>query len=291
MRVAVTLLICATLFAHASGVSAINQTFNSKQCNGCSAVQRDSAAIGQGGQNGAIRYVDDLTSGVLYKYMIEREPIVGGYTYSAIPQVVEPEYQAVTTNLKALWDANSHRFTYKTSITIPASRAGMGNGYDAINSGPAGSAFDVVDPGAGRNNTIDWLRHESNWPVGNQIVFHYQVLVGAYYRMVQGTPITITFDVHFPDGSRADFIFTYPDNNVTYVDKSAIDSAGNPIPQSADDIVRGPGSTGYDFHEPVGDDWTRAEQRFAMYGISITRGYYYACTRDPLTGVHCVHYY
>ncbi len=283
MRLLVTALILGALGSHTTDVFALNQTFSARMCNACTPAQREQMAIGQGGQSGTMRYVDDLSSGILYKYMVEREPIAGGYTYYVTPYPVEPEYQDVVTNVKALWDLNGHRLTYSTTINATAGRS---------TTGPAGSAFDVVDPGPGRNNTITWLMDESHWPVSDTIIFHYQLIIGAGFRMVQGTPITITFDVHFPDGSKADFIFTYPDNQVTYVDKSAVDSKGNPIPQTRDDVVRGPGNnSGYDYRDPEGPDWNRAIQRFNNWGIPIGPGYYWACTRDPVTGINCVHVY
>ena len=279
MRLVITAALVGVFGFQAQQVLALNQTFSAKQCNSCAAAQREQAAIGNGGQSGTMRYVDDLTNGVLYKYMVEREPVAGGWAYYVTPQPVEPEYQDVVDELKAIYDLNSHHFPYTMSLN------------PAAGSGPAASAFDVVDPGPGRNDTITYLKDETHWPVYNQIIFHYQILVGAYYRMVQGTPITIKFEVHFPDGSQADFVLTYPDNDITYVDKSGIDSKGNPIPQSSNDVVREPGGTNYDFRDPVGTDWNRAIQRFTNWGIPISGGYYWACTKDPMTGIHCAHIY
>jgi len=279
MRFFCTFMLFGALGSFGQNAFAVNQTFTAKQCNGCTAAQREQAAIGNGGASGTMRYVDDLTSGILYKYMVEREPVAGGWAYYVTPQPVEPEYQAVVDELKAIWDLNAHKFPYTMTLS------------PAAGSGVAGSAFAVVDDGPGRNNTIAWLKDESHWPLYNQIIFHYQLLVGAYYRMVQGTPITIKFEVHFADGSQADFQLTYPGNDVTYVPKSAIDSKGNPIPDEPADVVRSPGGTNYDYRDPVGTDWNRAIQRFNNWGIPISRGYYWACTKDPMTGIHCAHIY
>jgi len=155
---------------------------------------------------------------------------------------------------------------------------------------PATSAFDIVDPGAGRTNTLNWARDQSHWPLGNTLLFHYQLLIGSVWSVRTGQPISIKFELHFPDGSVADVVYVYPDNTMTYVDKSAFDSKGNPIPQSSNDIVRTPnGRQDYDFSNPFGSDLNRAIQRFQSFGIPVVAGSYYACTTDPMTGVHCVH--
>jgi hypothetical protein len=279
MRSILCVGLIGALAFHGQDALALNPTFSAKQCNGCTAAQREQAAIGNGGASGTMRYVDDLTSGVLYKYMVEREPIAGGWAYYVTPQPVEPEYQDVVDELKAIWDLNNHHLNY----TLHLSTAGV--------NGPAQSAFDVVDPGAGRNNTINYVKVPANWPVGQSLIFHYQLLIGSAFRILQGTPIIITIEVGFPDGSQADFAFDYSNNTVTYVQGSAQDSKGNPIPESVNDIVRGPGGTNYDFRDPIGNDWPRAIQRFTQWGIPITRGAYYACTKDPMTGVHCAHIY
>ena len=279
MRSVLSAALVGVLAFYGQDALALNQTFSAKQCNGCTATQREQAAIGNGGQSGTMRYVDDLTSGILYKYMVEREPISGGWAYYVTPQPVEPECQDVVDELKAIWDLNGHHLTY----TMSMSTAG------AI--GPAQSAFDVVDPGPGRNNTINWVKVPSNWPVSQSLIFHYQLLVGSAFRIVQGTPITITIEVVFSDGSQADFLFDYSNNSVTYVAHSAIDSRGNPIPESVNDVVRGPNGTNYDYRDPVGNDWNRAIQRFNQWGIPISRGFFWACTNDPMTGIHCAHLY
>jgi len=270
------ILFCSLIGIYAPNSNALNATFAGRACNSCTAEQRETAAIGQGGASGTYKYVYDLTSGQLYKYLVEREPIAGGYTWYASEDIAEPEYKAVVTNLKWIYDNNGHKLTYKSTVGPPGS--------------VANSAWNVVNPGPVRNNTIDYIKNPSNWPLSQSLLFHYQLIVQSAYRMSSGQPITITFEVHFADGSKADFIYTYPENSVAYVDKSGIDSLGNPIPQSRADIVRGPGSTSYDFRSDRADLNT-ALLRFAEYGIPIERGYYYACTTDPFTGVHCVHGY
>jgi hypothetical protein len=254
--------------------SALSTIFPSKECSGCTESQRETAAIAQPGPNGRHVYVHDLASGVLYKYEVESEPVPGGYVYYAFSETPEPQYQAVVTELKGYYDAAGHHLVYKATAQHP----------------PASSAFDVVDPGPGRTNTLNWVRNQNNWPLADVVLYHYQLLTGAAYAIRTGQPIKIVFEVVFPDGSVCDVEYTYPDQQVTYVDKSAYDSRGNPIPQSRTDIVRTPnGRQTYDFTNSGGPDLNRAIQRFVDFGIPVQQGFYWACTSDPATGTHCVH--
>jgi len=91
MRFSVLALTLGLLMSKAADVSALETSFPSKQCNSCTSSQREAAAIVQPGPNGRHVYVHDLTSGVLYKYQIESEPIPGGYAYYAYTETVESQ--------------------------------------------------------------------------------------------------------------------------------------------------------------------------------------------------------
>jgi hypothetical protein len=258
-------------------------TFPSAQCNNCSLAQRQTAAINLLGGGAGTSYVHDLASGVLYKYQVNREPGFNGtFTYTVVPRAAEPGYQEVITALKGIYDANNHSLKYRIAIKVGTTAA----------AGPAGSAFDVVDPGAGRTNTINYVRDMNHWPIGQQIIFHYQLLVACAHSVYSSSPsIQITFEVDFADGSKADFQWSYDTESVSYVNGTAYDSHGNPIPQSRDDIVRTPnGTQRYDYSGPGnGNDLNQAQSRFNQLGVPVSGLATWACTKDPYTGIHCVH--
>lgn len=222
--------------------------------------------------------VADFQAGVLKKFLVAQEPGFNGtFTYFATALTVEQDHFDAFLRLKAIWDSNAHSLSYVHRI-------------DAAGSISQLNAFDVVDPGTGRNAVVNYLSNWNNWSLGNIILFNFQSYASAFLAFRTGAPVTITIVVYLSGGSHSDFTFSYANNTWKYEDKSSVDSHGNPIPQSRNDIVRnGNGTQNYDYRGSGNPgDLLDSLNRFAQFGVPISTGSYWACTSIP-DGVHCVH--
>jgi len=260
-----------------SSAFAYQQSFYGETCNGCTSAQYKNAAILQGVGE---RYVADFQSGTLKKFLVSKEPGFNGtFTYIANALTVEPDHFDAFLRLKAIWDSNSHSLSYVHEIEAAGSISQL-------------NAFDVVDPGIGRNAVTNYLSNWNNWSLGNIILFNFQSYANAFLAFRTGTPVSITIVVYFSDGSHSDFTFSYSNNTWKYEDKSSVDSHGNPIPQSRNDIIRNPdGTQNYDYRGPGNpSDLLDSLNRFSQFGVPISSGSYWACTNSP-AGLHCVHPY
>ncbi len=242
---------------------AYSQSFYGSTCNNCSASQRANSAIYQGV---GYKYVADFNLGTLYKYQVSREPKMGGgYMYFADAVSVEADHIDAFHRAKAIWDSNGHSLSY--TKVVPLAQSG------------SLTAFDVVDPGVGRTAVVNYISSWSNWGAGDTVLFNIQSYGNAFLAFRTGQAVTVTVQVNFPDGSKADFVFSYANNSWAYVDKSSVDSHGNPIPQSSNDIVRTPGGTQiYDYSGPGNPyDLDSALDRFTRLGVPMGAAIRWAC--------------
>lgn len=251
-------LLVAVSAAWSSQAKSFSQDFYASTCNNCNYSQLADSAIYQGMGN---RYVADFALGILYKFDVSRETDFNGFMYFADSVSVETDHTDAFNRAKAIWDANGHSLNYAKQVSASTALSDL-------------TAFDAVDPGIGRNTVINYVSNWNNWGLLDTIAAEYQAYASGYLGFRTGQSIVITITVDFSDGSHMDLQFNFSNNTWTYVDKSAVDSHDNPVPQSTSDIVRTQGGTqAYNYSGPGNPtDLQSALDRFAALGVPIVTG-------------------
>lgn len=212
----------ALLLANIIGASAASAT--ERRCDRCTEAQYEATALQSGF---GVQYVYDFYNGEARKYFIEREPNgIGGYDHYADPLPVEAEFTALILEYSAHFHRNN--FTLSSFFNVVAD----GDVADL-------TAFDVSAPGAKRTLAQNWVWNDAGgWKNALPLIgASAHSLVAAVVNVVKSNDIPTHVTVTFSDGSKADFDVDIMNAEVKVIEGSVIDSAGNPIPPTAEGAV------------------------------------------------------
>lgn len=206
-------------------------------CNNCTDTDMESVAVSKGV---GIKYVYDLSGGFLSGYHVTREDLQPGQ-WTLVASPFEPESWMLEQYalLHQFYLTNGNALHGREAVSAQAESGGHVNGYDVT-----GSSVD-------RNRVSDYL--------GGNFTTVFASVMGSFGRAIRLggilTPdVQLTVQVLFPDGSKAIYKFNWDTKKWEYVPKSAVDSNGNSIPESPEDLVNGTvGSGEFDFNRPGGN--------------------------------------
>lgn len=200
-------------------------------CDGCSPIEVRNLARGTGVQFPGERLVGDRTNGLLFRFMLEREPAHNGtYDYFLMPLAV-PESQAVEFMAYSdAWNESPGNLLIGVQAQVTEISSG---GFFGATSGLPASAFDITRDGANRTAVRNFLADTSKWTSQWDARLFYAKLIYSDARsFLTGSDFTIRVEAIFPDQSTA--IFDYDSSQQGLVFVEARDSAGNLIATNSD---------------------------------------------------------
>ena len=238
-------------------------------CNGCTTQQMKNLAIQKGlGE----QYVYNLSGGVLVGYSVTREE--WGTVAVGFPPAdwMIDQYALV----HQYYLNNGKSLASKVSAAPTSATGGSVNGYDVV-----GSSLD-------RNRVTNAIASNP------RLIF--TSTMASYGRVIRlagiATPdAALTVKVTFPDGSTVIYKFNWNTKQWEYLPKSAIDSHGNSIPETASDFTNGGVGANFDFSGPGNpNDVNDFIQRAAAAGVTITGNTRWACSAAGGNSFRCVPY-
>lgn len=238
-------------------------------CDGCTAQQMKNRAIQKGVGE---QYVYNLSGGVLVGYSVTQEEW-GLFAVGFPPPKWMIDQYAL---LHQYYLNNGKSLASKITASATSATGGSVNGYDVV-----GSSQD-------RNRVAN--------AVASNPKLIFTSTMASYGRVIRlagiATPdAALTTKVTFPDGSTVIYKFNWNTKQWEYLPKSAIDSHGNSIPETAADFTNsGVGAT-FDFTGPGNpNDVNDFIQRAAAAGVTITGNTRWACSVVDGNAFRCVPY-
>lgn len=241
-------------------------------CNDCSNRQMKNVAISKGT---GYHYVYSMTDGLIARYEVTREELVPGQlTYFAYLQ--EPEQWVVDqfAGIHQYYLDNNNSFISAMAASPQSASGGYVNGYDVV-----GSSQD---------------RNRVSNAIGNSPKMVFTSVMASFGRAIRlsgiATPdVDLTVKVDFPDGSKVIYKFNWNTKQWEYVPKSAVDSHGNNIPETASDFTNNGAGANYDFSGPGNpNDINDFIVRAGLAGVTVTNSAVrLACTQAGDGGYVC----
>lgn len=221
-------LVAAAVLCFAGSVAA--QDVSTLACENCTASQMENLAIERGV---GMHYIHSMERGVIVKYWVTEEDFGRGQ-HVRLAHLVQPE-DWVLDQFALL-----HQFYLDNGRSLTASLRSS----KARSTGGTINAYHVVGSSRDRNAVVNEL-HDNPRLVFTSVFASFGRAI-KLANVVTPDP-ALTVKTMFPDGSHAYFRFNWDTKRWEYVPKSAVDSHGNSIPETADDFTNnGVGAT-YDF--------------------------------------------
>jgi len=198
-------------------------------CTGCSAVQMQNLAASKG--RGAW-YVYNLSANVINEYDVTCEPISGGLSCFADLGTVPTAIANYFATYQSLWMQNGKNEAFGTSTTISIPSTGGGGPLNAqgmhVDDGYV-NAYDTLQYSALGNGIINMLNSPSTYAgVYAQVV---KLVDPIDPPLIKLDKLTATVTVVFHDKSKRTYQYNKDLETYAPVDNTAIDSAGNTIPE------------------------------------------------------------
>ena len=181
-------------------------------------------------------YVYDIPQGQVRKYWVSWESDDSGPTivYGPVlyPSEVEAQVKDLLTELAYIYQQTGGTMKSVTIATVDGTAADI-------------TSFDVANPGAARTALVNWALYSptSASNLAASTIAYVHSFVAAAINIFKSSEIQTFVTIILADGGKVTLKFDAAQMNITVVENSALDAAGNPIPTTALEAV----GTNFDF--------------------------------------------
>jgi len=196
-------------------------------CSGCTPAQMQSLAASKG--NGTW-YVYNLTTNVINQYVVSCEPIAGGLSCYADLGTVPTGIANTFATYHSLWIGNHQSESFSSTVNINVPSGGPLNGQGMAVDDGFTNAYDTLQFSKFNNAILNMLNNPSTYSGATAQIT--QILEGVDVPGIKLDKLSSTVTVIFHDKSKRTYQFDKNLNTYKEVANSAIDSAGNTIPES-----------------------------------------------------------